>query len=210
MAASVASSMSLAFALALAAVADVGRSVARHAEERRLQEVVFTRLEGGACRTAEGGQGTFVRIEQSREECEEDCLLQDDCVAFESNGDRCELHTEAITQTSGSGDSECFVKSVVGSTTTAAATTAEPVEVVSTTTAAAIEGDPTTTPVVPGGNVSTASAEPPAGLFTAESGFDFMLFVGGLAAGGYCLCGAFCFVFLRVQPGKCCGRGGLP
>mmetsp|Transcript_93087 Transcript_93087/g.263104 ORF Transcript_93087/g.263104 Transcript_93087/m.263104 type:complete len:176 (-) Transcript_93087:297-824(-) len=168
MAASTVTSAALVFVATLAATAGMGQPASGRAAGRRLQQVVFTLLEGGACRTAENSQGTHATLRLEREECEEECRNQADCVAFEFNSrGGCEIHTETITQTSGVGSSECFIKSISAA---------------------------------PASEAPSASAR----IFSAESQFDLLLFLAGVAAGGYCLCGAMCFLFLRIRAGKCC------
>jgi len=90
-------------------------------QEAMLSQIDFGVVEydylapSGTCRTASDTSGTYVRFQLSEQACKDACTADSTCVAIEHDPTRaddppCELHSEAITQTSSNNDIGCWVK----------------------------------------------------------------------------------------------------
>jgi len=76
-----------------------------------IRKVTF-RINSGACRTSNGGLGTYTTANLGPGECHRRCLTSEKCVAYETQtgSNRCELHTESIAYAEPGKPNLCFVK----------------------------------------------------------------------------------------------------
>ena len=66
----------------------------------------------GCCRTQNGGTGTL-KSKGHDTDCEGTCRNDKACVAFETSyGSTCEIHKEAITKATGTGQCMCYIKTL--------------------------------------------------------------------------------------------------
>eukprot|EP00038_Savillea_parva_P029954 m.74521 g.74521 ORF g.74521 m.74521 type:complete len:963 (+) comp8919_c0_seq2:76-2964(+) len=104
----------------------------------------------GCCRTASGTHGTLIipKFSTTLATCKYNCDIRSACIAYEyGSGDKCEIHSETITQTEGNVCT-CYIKNLVPTTAAPLAPTEAPTSAAPTvpqpTTMA-----PTAAPVAP-------------------------------------------------------------